>query len=88
MSAFDPTKHSTLQSNRRGGRTMANPLLRIEGETITYAELSERFGVREEVLRQAVSQARGLKAGLCWTTLHLTLEKRHPIRPPHRAAEK
>lgn len=43
---------------------MTNPLLRIEGETLSYSELSAQFGVSEQAMRAAVRKARGLKAGL------------------------
>ncbi|SFT72542.1 hypothetical protein [Paraburkholderia aspalathi] len=74
MSTFDPTKRATLKSNRRGGHAITNALLRIEGETISYLDLSERFQVSEETIRLAVRKARGLKAGLSWTTLHLVMD--------------
>ncbi len=74
MSTFDPSLKSTRQSNRRGGQAIVNPLLRIEGEILSYAELGARFRLSEQDIRTAVRRARGLKAGLTWDTLKFVLK--------------
>lgn len=69
MSTFDPNLATTRRSNRRGAQVILNPLLRIEGETLTYTALSARLQRSEHEVREAVRRARGLKAGLTWQTL-------------------
>lgn len=74
MSTLDPTARSTSQSRLRGSRATTHALLRIEGETVSYLDLSQCFRVDEAVIRIAVRRARGLKAGLSWATLHLVMD--------------
>jgi len=57
---------------------MTNPLLRIDGETLSYAELSVQFGVTEQAMRAAVRKARGLKAGLTKETLRQVIRADSP----------
>jgi len=78
MSTFDPTKPSTLQSNRRGGRVITNALLRTRARRSSYLALSERFQVSEEAIRVAVRKARRLKVGISWTALRLMMDVKKP----------
>jgi hypothetical protein len=57
----------------RCARANMNPLLRIEGEVLSYAELGARLQLPETAVRAAVRKARRLKSGLTWAALAVIL---------------
>lgn len=51
-----------------------NPLLRVEGEVLSYTELGARLQLSEATVRAAVRKARRLKSGLTWASLTVILQ--------------
>jgi DNA-binding CsgD family transcriptional regulator len=66
--------HFSMQRKQRCARANMNPLLRVEGEVLSYTELGARLQLSEATVRAAVRKARRLKSGLTWASLTVILQ--------------